>query len=170
MFNKEEVLKVMAQIIKSNNSYSSFHEYDLKQDELVFDEKLGCDFIWIVRENGTELVPLYRGFNPSLVTYLTNRGCNSFFLITCTGNLSQIEAAKAVELIMTPPFRLTSFCNDKALREKVSQLLNTPRLNTSIFEQNVLSFDDYIGWYDWFVKTKNHLMADVMNQVIARLS
>lgn len=171
MFNKEEVLKEMIQIIKKSYELNCYFEYDLIQDGLLFDELKAFDlsFIWVLRENGTVLVPLYRGFNPSLITYIAKKRGNRFFLIKSNGEITQIEAAKAVELISIPPFRVTAYSDD-ALAAQVTKLLSTPRLNSSVFTCNHLKFDDFTGWHDWFVSNKNNLMAGLMAQVVTRLS
>lgn len=167
MFNIQLVKKAMATVIQSNKD-TSITPFHLEQDEILMREFEGCSFIWIVSKFSTMLVPLKKGFSPTHVTYYANRGCHQFFIIDNCGKLVQIEADKAVELIMELPFRVSAYKGNDMLRLKVIELFSTPRLNSSGLVNNNLYPDDFTGWYDWFVQTKNHLMADFTNQVISR--
>jgi hypothetical protein len=117
---RPSIFDLMVRVARSSSDTLQAYRTDLwlhDQYRLVYDSSRGDEFIWILRDAGTELFRLYQGDDPGAVDYWlspTHRH-NRAYHVVCTdaggcGTLTPITAERAVELASLPqrgPLALT---------------------------------------------------------------
>lgn len=117
---RASIFDLMVRVARSSSDTLRAYRTDLwlhDQYRLVYDSRAGDEFIWILRDAGTELFRLYQGDDPVAVEYWlspTHRH-NKAYHVVCTdaggyGTLKRITAERAVELASMPqrgPLALT---------------------------------------------------------------
>ena len=117
---RASIFDLMVRIARASRDTLRAYRTDLwlhDQYRLAYDSRPGDEFIWILRDAGTELFRLYQGDDPVAVAYWLSPAHrhNRAYHVICTdaggyGTLQPITAERAVELASMPqrgPLALT---------------------------------------------------------------
>lgn len=143
------------------------HRGDLESDEILLKraemENPNRQYIWILRDNGTCLIPLYEGIDPVHV----ENWSEGIFYHAVEDKLNSIPKEMAISLIKEPPFSLKSCTSLPILVDKMDRLLGSPWSQNEIFTLNNDS-TNVASWESWkrsFNESGNQLMVDFIADV-----
>lgn len=143
------------------------HRGDLESDEILLKraemENPNRQYIWILRDNGTCLIPLYEGIDPVHV----ENWSEGIFYHAVEDKLNSIPKEMAISLIKEPPFSLKSCTSLPILVDKMDRLLGSPWSQNEIFSLNNDS-TNAASWESWkkaFNESGNQLMVDFIADV-----
>lgn len=163
-------MKSVSDSLKLPEAYREDLELD-HQGLTCFD---GCDFVWLLRTNGTVLVPTNLGIDPAYITYWLwgNHGQKvvPFFVSAETGLIEKITFERAEQLIMQPPCELSSMMSNQELSEAVHSTLERG-CELKIWGQfespgSVSAIGGWSCWQSYFASSGNRMMADFMGKAI----
>lgn len=163
-------MKSVSDSLKLPEAYRGDLELD-HQGLSLFD---GCDFVWLLRTNGTVLVPINLGIDPVYITYWLwgNHGQDVVpFLVSAeTGMIEKITFERAERLIMQAPCELSSMMSNQQLTKAVQTVLERGcELKIWGMFESPSSVSTIGGWSDWqsyFASSGNRMMAEFMGKAL----
>ncbi len=139
-------------------------DYNLiKQAEI---ESNMTEYIWILRSNGTCLIPLYSGVN-SLHVKAWNQEENEFFHVVGSA-VNTINCDFAITLANEYPFNVSRVTSLELLVEKMDKLLMSPSIQSSAFDfvSSTTASNTWSQWREFFYQNENKMMSDFMDESI----
>ncbi|WP_282109340.1 hypothetical protein [Shewanella algicola] len=139
----------------------------LEHDEMLLNRDLidhpNREYLWILRDDGTCLIPLYEGVDPMFVKYWPD----NFYYHVVEDKLNAIPEALALSLIHEPPFNVNSCTTLSVLVDKMSRLLNEPSAQNEIFniDGQKTSQSSWSQWKETFEFCGNELMVEFIEKV-----
>lgn len=135
-----------------------YYKGDLEYDKDIIEKYDGCSFLWVLREAGTNMIPLKKGVEPVHVTYYITDPTALFYVVGLSG-IRQITAQELEKLAYELPLNLNAYSTAESLVEAVN----------AVIEQG----DDY-GWWDkqlgWtglkaeFTRSNNQVMSEFLDK------
>lgn len=178
MLTQKETLETLALNILATSKRESLpnaYHRDIASDIETLN-RFQNDTIWILRDAGTVIAPLYMGIEPVYVTYWLN-GKDSkakTFLIKKTGHIEKISFEQAEKLIHAAPAEITSFQTTTQIYNTVNTVLQDGIDNGiwGIFDKpsSIPSVGDIYDWLEYFSHHKNAVMVDFMSKAIRILA
>ncbi|QIR16343.1 hypothetical protein [Shewanella aestuarii] len=169
MLNATEIIKKMTEISNSFDMPKAYKE-DLNIDFSLIKQaetqSNSTEYVWILRENGTCLIPLYCGANPVHVSAWESSDYHYFHI--AGANVNQINFKFALSLANEFPFNPTKVTSMSQLMADMDRLLSGSIVQSSAFEVVHLttSLSSWSDWQKWFASTKNTMMAEFMIKAI----
>ena len=143
------------------------HRGDLESDEILLKraeiETPNREYIWILRDGGTCLIPLYEGIDP---VHVENWSDGRFYHAV-DDKLNSIPKAMAFSLIKEPPFNIKSCTSLPMLVDKMDRLLGSPWSQNETFSLHNSS-TNLASWESWkraFNESGKQLMVDFIADV-----
>lgn len=143
------------------------HRGDIESDELLLKraalETPHREYIWILRDSGTCLIPLFEGIDPVHVSNWSDGLCYH----AIEDKLNSIPKEMALSLIQEPPFSIKSCTSLPILVDKMSHLLSSPWSRNEMFSLNNDKTNP-ASWESWkkaFNESGNQLMVDFITNV-----
>ncbi len=165
------------QDIAANLELPVSNQGDLNTDLKLLTRYKDDNLVWLLRTNGTVLIPCQLGVDPGYITHWLwgshGQKVVPFLINIKTGLVEEISFEKAEHLITQPPSNLNLDLSSKYLTNKVNSVLEKGcdlRI-WGVFE-SPKSISDIGSWTEWqayFSTTGNRLMADYIGKAI-RLS
>lgn len=159
-----EIKKIHEDLLKisTESGLPVSHKDDLVTDFEILKEfgRANSDFIWILRQNGTVMVPIRRGIDPYHIKHWATYE-NECYLIT-KGEVRRISHTIAHELADEEPFNPNHEIFEMDLVKKVRAVLDDHYVRSSVFDSVGLSSEPYTweSWQAWFKDTENKMMAN----------
>lgn len=167
MLDAKSIYSKMQKISKEKN-WPVTNVDSLEHDEILLTQDLtehpNREYIWILREDGTCLIPLYEGIDPVFVKYWPN----NFYFHVVEDKLNAIPEEMALSLIGELPFNINSCSSLSSLVEKMSRLLNEPSSQNQIFDIDgqKTTLSSWKQWQETFDFCGNTLMVEFMDKAI----
>ncbi|WP_345860787.1 hypothetical protein [Shewanella algae] len=122
------------------------------------------EFVWVLRDYGTGLIPLYSGINP---LFLGDKEQETKYCHIHGEEVEEIEYAKAKLLISKPPFSLKHMSMGQ-ITDSMHKLLSNTWMQTESFHTNLCSTDisSWASWREIFNDNGNEMMVSFMTKVI----
>ena len=169
MLNATEIIKKMTEISQSLDMPKAYKE-DLNIDFSLIKQAATqantTEYVWIVRENGTCLIPLYCGANPVHVSAWENIDYHYFHV--AGSNVNKINFKFALSLANEIPFNPSKVTSMSHLMVEMDRILSGSVVQSSAFDVVHLSSSQgsWGEWNKWFESTKNTMMVEFMTKAI----
>ncbi len=127
-------------------------------------------FLWLVKESGTILLPLRKAVDPVFCHAAYYVSCQAFLIDLGEETIEAVTREKAVELISQFPFSLDAY-PPKMLETKVRGLLKQRYITDSVLRKAELDpeKDNLPTWRDYFGRIENKLMFELLSQACEKL-
>jgi hypothetical protein len=140
---------------------------DLSSDEVLLKraaiETPNREYIWVLRESGTCLIPLYEGIDPIHVEHWSE----GLFYHVVGNKLNSIPKEMAFNLVNEPPFNVNACTSLPILVDKMDRVLCSPWSQNEMFSLN--NDNTHIAsWESWkkaFDESGNQLMVEFIANV-----
>lgn len=174
MLTQNETLEKLALSILATSQRESLpnaYHRDIASDIETLN-RIENDSIWILRDAGTVIAPLYMGVEPVYVTYWLNSADSKTktFLIKKSGHIEKISFEQAEKLIHAAPAEISSFQTPTQIYNIVNTVLQNGIDNGiwGIFDKpsSIPSVGDINDWLEYFSCHKNSVMVDFMTKAI----
>lgn len=134
----------------------------------------GSKLVWILRTNGSVLVPAHLGVDPCYVTYWLwgNHGQEVITLIvdTLSGVVEKVTYEEAEKLIMEPPCHISTDLTAEALVKKIDAVLarGCKEQIWGIFNSpsSIQAIGSWHEWQRYFQQIGNQPMANLMGKAL----
>jgi hypothetical protein len=169
MLNAKEIINKMNELSNQFNMPTAYKE-DLNIDYSIIKQaetqSNSTEYVWILRQNGTCLIPLYCGANPVHVTAWENSEHRYFHI--AGSSVNQINYEFALSLANEYPFNPSKVTSMAQLMDAMDVLLSGSVVQSSAFEVVHLtsSVRSWSEWHRWFDSTSNTMMAEFMVKAI----
>lgn len=130
---------------------------DLDIDHNILRKYDGRQFIWLVREAGTCLIPLRSGYPETTVAFYLSYG-PAYLVDPDKGLIEQLTKEKALELIKLPPLDVTLFDSAETLISKVTDCIE--KWDAWLFNRPNIDSSNWSAWVDFCESSENFVMAD----------
>jgi hypothetical protein len=143
------------------------HRGDIESDEMLLKrsalETPHREYIWILRDRGTCLIPLFEGIDPVHV----ENWSEGLFYHAIDDKLNSIPKAMAFSLIQEPPFNIKSCTSLPFLVDKMMRLLDSPWSRNEMFSLNNDNTNEasWGAWKNAFDESGNKLMVEFIANV-----
>lgn len=145
---------------------------DLAEDLESLDRFNGTNLIWLLRTNGSVLVPTHYGVDPTYVTHWLwgNHGQEVIPFIIGNGVVERCSLDAADKLIHEPPFNITLTMPPEELIAAVDSVLEngcTQRIwGVFASPESISTIGGWNDWQNYFASTGNRLMSDFLGKAI----
>jgi hypothetical protein len=141
------------------------HQFDVETDLSILKGYGEVNYIWVLRTEGTTLLPLKLGVNPLSLTKWFNNKDRIFFLNVKDDIVTEINEEKAASLINEKPLNIDEWPDDiDSLDRKVKAVLGYR--HWGIFLTPDYPLDDWGVWLGYFRTTKNQLMSNFIEKAL----
>ena len=112
------------------------HKEDLKCDFNIIRKYGDCRYIWLLREHGTEIVPLKKGINPLYILNYIDAPKAQCFLINGfdENTFEELKKEKAEAMLQELPIDFSSITDSQQLIEQLMNLLEDDNVRCCAFQ------------------------------------
>jgi len=151
-----------------------YPQSDLDFDFEAIEQFDGLKLIWLLRTDGTVLVPIQMGVNPIDISYWLwsthGQKVIPFLIDTTTGLIEKIDFEQAEKLIMKMPCVLSVFQDKQGIINHVNDVLKKgAKLHIwgAFKPLEIANFEEsWKEWQDHFFSIGNRLMFNFMEKAI----
>lgn len=121
--SSEKMFELLQAEVVKNPGLLVHYQSDLEVDKIILEAYPNSEFVWVLRECGTAMIPLYKGVDSTHITYWVKEEKSKFFHLTRT-EIKEISRENASFLAEKPPFN-PALCDDaETLLEMVNAVLS----------------------------------------------
>lgn len=144
--------------IANGHQLPRFFKEDLICHKQTMDSYPLSEFLWLLRENGSIVVPIKKGVNPAFVTEYLNMG--PCFLVSPTSKqIKAVNKDQATHLIYQPPADLSKCSNHLELVSIVSKVLEAWETFLERTPTVTVNPVDWPKWIAFFEQSDNQVMV-----------
>lgn len=151
---------------------------DLIRDYEALNSFEKCDFVWLLRENGSIAIPIEIGVDDSYIThwlYSTPKSVKCIYHISLKeGSMRMIDFEKAEKLANLPPANFPALISQSSIHEIVSKVLAYGcekgiwgAFRSPSTPESIGSWND---WLDYFRSSGNRVMISFMANAIRKFN
>lgn len=163
--------------LSCNLHLPSSNEEDLQRDSQILNNFSGCDFVWLLREKGTTLLPLKIGANPDHITYFVEgdraQVMHAFHFKSQSGAVEKISLSEAERLVYQSPTEISLTMTLDKLVAEVDAVLTRGKQFRLWGNSHSAIYQEDVSWSEWkafFEAHHNSVMLNLMARALQYLS